>query len=422
MIKEEVKYLTKGSHSKVTVTCDFGVSDKCRGQYNYPYKDALRFRNNNEGKDICLFCSRTLKFSGRKNPNMKYPLDDTLFSVIDTHEKAYVLGLIASDGSIGKGAVNISLKESDESSYNLLTSIANWSQCGPVISKKNKDICGLTFNSTQIASDVITHLGLGSHGKKCFGIKFPLLSPELTLSFVAGFFDGDGCVTQDKEFYNYPRCSFASGSLEFLESLQAFLGVSSSLSKGACCHLEYAGSNALDILGRIYSNTSFKLERKYTLFRRLAAWLPSFGPGTTLATFKCVRTSSEAKIPSKTNISDSGYDITIISKLKTVGDVEFFDTGIKIQPTPGWWLALVPRSSISKTGYILANNLGVIDQSYTGNIIVALRKVDKLAPDLELPLKIAQIVPMPASHFEIEEVDSLEVTNRGTGGFGSTGN
>ena len=40
MIKEEVKYLTKGSHSKVTVTCDFGVSDKCRGQYNYPYKDA----------------------------------------------------------------------------------------------------------------------------------------------------------------------------------------------------------------------------------------------------------------------------------------------------------------------------------------------------------------------------------------------
>jgi dUTP pyrophosphatase len=70
---------------------------------------------------------------------------------------------------------------------------------------------------------------------------------------------------------------------------------------------------------------------------------------------------------------------------------------------------------------MLANNLGVIDQSYTGNIIVALRKVDKLAPDLELPLKIAQIVPMPASHFEIEEVESLEVTNRGIGGFGSTG-
>ena len=52
---------------------------------------------------------------------------------------------------------------------------------------------------------------------------------------------------------------------------------------------------------------------------------------------------------------------------------------------------LVPRSSISKTGYMLANSVGVIDRTYTGNVLVPLIKVDKSMPDLILPARVVQL-------------------------------
>ena len=138
-------------------------------------------------------------------------------------------------------------------------------------------------------------------------------------------------------------------------------------------------------------------------------------------TFRVIKKHKDAILPTKTHVSDSGFDITIISKLKTIGDVTFYDSGIVIEPDNDHYTLLFPRSSISKTGYMMANGVGVIDQSYRGTIIVALRKVDKSMPDLELPCRIAQIVPQKLilPHFEV--VETISNTSRGDGGFGSTG-
>jgi dUTP pyrophosphatase len=126
-------------------------------------------------------------------------------------------------------------------------------------------------------------------------------------------------------------------------------------------------------------------------------------------------------VPFKTRVSDSGYDITLIEKIKQTGDVEFYTTGIKIKPIYGFYFDLVPRSSIMKTGYMLANSVGIIDQGYFGEVIAGLIKVDKGAPDLELPARILQIIPRQAFHIEWELVNELPETQRGEGGFGSTG-
>jgi dUTP pyrophosphatase len=120
-------------------------------------------------------------------------------------------------------------------------------------------------------------------------------------------------------------------------------------------------------------------------------------------------------------VSDSGYDLTIIRRVKQHGLVEFFDTGIKVQPAFGWYFDVVARSSLSKTGYMMANSVGVIDRTYTGTIIIALMRVDRDAPELELPARIAQMIPRPIVHAQIVEVDSLDESERGAGGFGSTG-
>ena len=119
----------------------------------------------------------------------------------------------------------------------------------------------------------------------------------------------------------------------------------------------------------------------------------------------------------------------LINQIKSVNEevknltsnVILYDTGVRAECPSGIYLEVVGRSSISKTGYMLANNLGIIDSSYKGNIYVALLKVNPKAKELELPYRIAQIIPKKVFPCEIVEVQELSQTDRGANGFGSSG-
>lgn len=82
---------------------------------------------------------------------------------------------------------------------------------------------------------------------------------------------------------------------------------------------------------------------------------------------------------------------------------------------------LVPRSSISKTPLRMANSIGIIDAGYRGEILA---KVDNLGGTYEIPKGVSyfQIVASDMSPINIEIVDELSKSTRGSGGFGSTGN
>ena len=142
---------------------------------------------------------------------------------------------------------------------------------------------------------------------------------------------------------------------------------------------------------------------------------------------RVLKTDKSAVLPSKGHESDSGLDITIIKEYKRLGDsgVTLYDTGLKIAPTAGWYMDLVVRSSLMKYGYMLANNVGIIDQQYRGPLLVALYKFDKQASDIVLPMRVAQLIPrrvIPITILEVtEESGGLDETVRGSGGFGSTG-
>jgi dUTP pyrophosphatase len=140
-----------------------------------------------------------------------------------------------------------------------------------------------------------------------------------------------------------------------------------------------------------------------------------------LPVFKYAKTCDSARPPEKSRISDTGYDLHLIKKIKEVNGVHYFDTCIRVQPEYGYYFDLVGRSSISKTGWTLANNVGIIDMSYRGSIIVALvPSVDK-PKDLELPCKLVQLIPRKVIIMdEPEEVIDIEKTERNdTGGLGS---
>ena len=103
----------------------------------------------------------------------------------------------------------------------------------------------------------------------------------------------------------------------------------------------------------------------------------------------------------------------------------FIDTGISVQLSQGFYLEVVPRSSIVKKDFIMANSVGIIDPDYRGRIFVPLRYLgsgygEKACEHL-LNQRIAQMIIRRLEPCEIEVVDELDETLRGEGGFGSTG-
>jgi dUTP pyrophosphatase len=133
------------------------------------------------------------------------------------------------------------------------------------------------------------------------------------------------------------------------------------------------------------------------------------------------RVDPEAITPFKTHETDAGYDLTAIKIHKVISKkIIMFDTGIQIQVPKGYYTEIVPRSSLVKTGWMLANSVGIIDNTYTGNIFVVLIKVDDTMPDIELPFRGFQLLIRKQFHLEIEECENIVETERGDGGFGST--
>ena len=137
---------------------------------------------------------------------------------------------------------------------------------------------------------------------------------------------------------------------------------------------------------------------------------------------KVVRRHPDAIMPSRANTTDIGLDLVAINRHKTFPNgVVLYDTGLAVSPPPGYYIEIVPRSSISKTGWILANSIGTIDPSYTGNLFIALARIAGGAEEPKLPFCVCQLVLRKAEYADVQEVSDLKDTERGNGGFGSTG-
>jgi deoxyuridine 5'-triphosphate nucleotidohydrolase len=249
-------------------------------------------------------------------------------------------------------------------------------------------------------------------------------SQELAWAFLRGYFERYGKIPPVTESGQQPTCLLSFSSKAMRESVKEFCAIpcleSSIQGKET---LEWYSNNALDFLGNLYENAQFFQPAKKAIYLEWAGWIPGLSGQnhSKLESFKWVKLDENAVAPFKERVSDSGFDLTIIKKAKQIGKVELYDTGIKVQPSYGWYLILAARSSIIKSGYMLANGIGIIDRSYAGPILVPLLKVDPDAPDLPLPNRLVQLIPTPIVHGAFVQVEDFEETARGSGGFGSTG-
>tara|TARA_R110000824_G_scaffold2286_2_gene10688 strand:- start:45 stop:560 length:516 start_codon:yes stop_codon:yes gene_type:complete len=128
-----------------------------------------------------------------------------------------------------------------------------------------------------------------------------------------------------------------------------------------------------------------------------------------------------AKTPRKANSSDAGFDL-YASQAATIppGDRHKISTGISIAIPLGFVGLIWPRSG-SAMKFGIDTLAGVIDSEYRGEICVILQNHGSLPYAVSPGDRIAQMIISKIPDFKMELSDSLDNTNRGTGGFGSTG-
>src|SRR3954466_8154696 len=134
--------------------------------------------------------------------------------------------------------------------------------------------------------------------------------------------------------------------------------------------------------------------------------------------------TGDAKAPARAHEGDAGYDLYAAETAALgPGERASVPTGIAIALPDGHAGLVLPRSGLAaRHGVALVNAPGLIDAGYRGEVRVLLLNTDRAEPvTLRAGHRIAQLVVTPVAAPEVVDLDALDATARGDGGFGSSG-
>lgn len=296
------------------------------------------------------------------------------FTNIDTIEKAYILGLVYKNDNYIMALIN---------NKTVIDILSNF--CYNIHKSYTINITNIHF-----INDIQNSIN-----------NFPNFSNDLKIAFVRGLYES-----------NYNQ------GIDINDTIKEIIDI---IKKDFIINYDIIDNmiiitNTKKFINKIYKNNDMTILAPKTKNKLLydVNYKPSI---------KVFKSNENAVIPSKAFEEDAGYDLTIISKIKDFNSkTSLYDTGIKIEVDEGYYTEIVPRSSISKFGYILANNIGIIDNHYRGNLMIALTKIADDAPEISLPFKCCQLIIRKQIEANLYEVidNSLSSTVRDEGGFGST--
>ena len=321
----------------------------------------------------CYYCSP--KSTGTAVDFIKY------FDEIDTMEKAYILGFLFNESKIY--FVDVHIKFDMKHVHDI-----------DIIRKFGSSIIRLRENIEILVTEDISDAICSSYNKYRYKLYIPESYREL---FFRGYFEAS---TQ-------PACSFSELDLMCLKD-DFFKNSTPTLTPTTVSLY-----TNIDFLGKLYQ-TYLGIQRGnlYFFLNRTSE-------------IKVVRKHSLAVLPSKLNESDTGFDLTVIEKVKNLTvNVELWDTGLVVVPPLGYYIEIVPRSSISKSGYMLANSVGIIDSGYRGTLMIALLKISASTVPVKAPWRCCQMILRKHENTCIQEYSSIQErsTARNTCGFGSSDN
>lgn len=131
----------------------------------------------------------------------------------------------------------------------------------------------------------------------------------------------------------------------------------------------------------------------------------------------------DAVIPAYSKPGDAGMDLTAVSATQDQYGNVVYGTGLAVEIPEGYVGLIFPRSSNSKTDLYLTNHVGVVDSGYRGEIMFKFRPVNGLlnAKVFQVGERVGQLIILPYPTIMFEETEELSDSDRGAGGFGSTG-
>jgi len=140
---------------------------------------------------------------------------------------------------------------------------------------------------------------------------------------------------------------------------------------------------------------------------------------------KIFRLTKDARIPMRAHEGDAGYDLYTVGTF-TLGPkcYTWTRTGLKVSVPKGWEIQIRPKSGLAGRGVTVLNTPGTIDAGFRGEVLVLLFNATDDEFSFKCGDKIAQMVLKPVYDMEFVEVETdslLGETDRGEGGFGSTG-
>lgn len=393
------------SNELIRTKCDGGVLG-CFGWYSCYLDYIEKIRDKNNGKFYCGFCAFKLSRNTRDVIETEY--NKELVTKSDPLMMAYVLGALYSClcKIVVRDRIGFEVKTKDGSK--VLRIVDNEYQ--------------FTFNfSPVIAGYIDNNKNLLDFIKKnaveTTKPEIPEMTPLEYQYFLCAFF-----VFSSDIDWSVPSLTAVSDSREFLEKISSKIPVPGVIVKyKQNFELVYSNANFVDFMGLdLFRDVNHDFSDHFNTRKFCENWNCAGGAGA-VPEFQWKKVLSEAIAPSKAHFSDSGFDLHLVKKLHSVGNVTYFDTGIAVQCPRGYYFEVYPRSSMTKTGYMLANSVGVIDYGYTNSIIIGLKRDDSCS-EITLPARLVQIIPKRLTLMTSKEVTSFSETTRGGGGFGSTGN
>ena len=265
--KNLVGKYSENSHKKIKCVCDFKNAEDCLGIVSREYRDFLKTYKNNNNKYICFRCSRATKYQSEKNPNKKFHYNIDFNNYNSDSNVAYLLGWIASDGTVSHktGSISLKIKKDDEEILNYF--IKTFKLNSLIKYDKNVKFASLHIHnksSAQIIRDILS-LPSSDTCKKSDIIKCPKFTDiECFRRFVQGVFEGDGHVRNINK-RKYLDCCIVSNSPIFLEELKTQLNIRGEIYRNS---LTWNALNAIKFLNFIYKNKQFALSRKYDMYKQ----------------------------------------------------------------------------------------------------------------------------------------------------------
>ena len=129
-----------------------------------------------------------------------------------------------------------------------------------------------------------------------------------------------------------------------------------------------------------------------------------------------------AFVPIKAHSTDAGFDLYATSRTIDENRNVVYGCGLAFEIPEGYMGLVFPRSSNARTQLIVSNSVGVIDAGYRGEVTAKFKSISPLYERMyEIGERFAQIIFLPIPDVELEVAEELSESERGTGGYGSSG-